>query len=119
LGTKDNVERVKVNYTLESIIIDQLIELLKEFKDVYCLDIQRPEVYSTKDYLTPNWTKYHSTTCSSSKVQLNPNYATIVKQNIKKLLIAGFIEPVEEAIKLSPIVVVPKEKWGVEDLCWF
>ncbi len=74
-----------------------------------CLDIQKLEVYSTRDYSTPNWTKYHNTTCSSNKVQLNPNYVTIVKQAINKLLIAGFIKPVEEAIKLSPIVVVPKK----------
>jgi hypothetical protein len=35
LGTKKNVQQVKMNYTLELIVIDQLIELLKEFKDVF------------------------------------------------------------------------------------
>jgi hypothetical protein len=35
LGTKDNVQLVKVNSTLESFVIDQLIKLLKEFKDVF------------------------------------------------------------------------------------
>jgi hypothetical protein len=38
---------------------------------------------------------------------VNLNYATIVKQDIDKLLVASFIKPVEEAIWLSPIVVVP------------
>jgi len=41
--------------------------------------------------------------------KLNPNYATIVKQNIYKLLTTGFIQFVEEATWLSPIIVVPKK----------
>ncbi len=44
-----------------------------------------------------------------AKYKLNPNYATIVKQDIDKLLISGFIQFVEEATWLSPIVVVPKK----------
>jgi hypothetical protein len=44
-----------------------------------------------------------------AKYKLNPNYVTIVKQNINKLLTAGFIEFVEEATWLSPIIPVPKK----------
>jgi hypothetical protein len=40
---------------------------------------------------------------------LNLIYASIVKQNINKLLTIGFIKLVEEAIWLSPIMVVPKK----------
>jgi hypothetical protein len=40
---------------------------------------------------------------------LNPNYATIVKQDINKLLEVGFIESIEEATWLSPIIIVPKK----------
>ncbi len=39
----------------------------------------------------------------------NSNYATIVKHDIDKLLVARFIQPVNEARWLSPIVVVPKQ----------
>ncbi len=35
LRTKENVQQVKVNVSFESIVIEQLIELLKEFKDVF------------------------------------------------------------------------------------
>jgi hypothetical protein len=35
LGTKENVQQVKMNCALELVVIDQLIELLKEFKDVF------------------------------------------------------------------------------------
>jgi hypothetical protein len=40
--------------------------------------------------------------------KLNPNYATIVKQDIDKLLVVGFIESIE-ATWWSPIVIVPKK----------
>jgi len=40
---------------------------------------------------------------------LNPKYVAIVKQDIDKLLVVGFIKPYEEATWLSPIVVVPKK----------
>jgi hypothetical protein len=42
--------------------------------------------------------------------KLNPNYVTTIKQNIDKLLEVGFIQFIEEATWLSPIVVVPKKK---------
>ncbi len=35
LGIKKNVQQVKVNASLELIVTQQLIELLKEFKDVF------------------------------------------------------------------------------------
>jgi hypothetical protein len=40
---------------------------------------------------------------------LNPSYVVIVKEDINKLLVAGFIKLVEEATWLSPIVVIPKK----------
>jgi hypothetical protein len=40
---------------------------------------------------------------------LNHNYATIVKQNIDKLLVASFIKLVEETTWLLLIMVIPKK----------
>ena len=40
---------------------------------------------------------------------MNPNYATRVKEEIDKLLKAGFIRPVKQATWLSSIAVVPKK----------
>ncbi len=51
--------------------------------------------------------------------RLNLNYATIVKQDIDKLLVVRFIQYVEEATWLSPIVVIPKKKWQIENLYRF
>ncbi len=40
---------------------------------------------------------------------MNPNYATIIKQDIDKLLEVNFIKLVEEATWMSPIVVIAKK----------
>ena len=40
---------------------------------------------------------------------MNPNYAKAVKEDLEKLLKADFIELVNQATWLSPIVVVPKK----------
>jgi hypothetical protein len=40
---------------------------------------------------------------------LNPNYATTIKHDIDKLLAIGFIQLVEEATWLSPIMIVTKK----------
>jgi hypothetical protein len=48
---------------------------------------------------------------------LNPNYVTIVKHDIDKLLIDGFIKPVEEATWLLPMVVVLKKNGKLNHLC--
>jgi hypothetical protein len=40
---------------------------------------------------------------------LNPNYVAIIKQDIDKLLVVGFIKSIEKATWMSPIVVIPKK----------
>jgi hypothetical protein len=42
--------------------------------------------------------------------RMNPNYATVIKQDLNKLLVVGFIKLVEQVTWLSLIVVVPKKK---------
>jgi len=44
-----------------------------------------------------------------AKYRLNPNYVTIMKQNIDKLLTKGFTQLVEKATWLSIIVVIPNK----------
>jgi hypothetical protein len=55
-------------------------------------------------------------TAHQAKYRMNPNYASIVKQDINKLLEAGFIASVEEASWLSPIVIVSKKN-GKLQIC--
>ena len=46
---------------------------------------------------------------------MNPNLRDIVKEEIQKLLEAGFIYPILDSEWMSPIVIVPKKngKWRV------
>ncbi len=46
----------------------------------------------------------------------NPNYVTIIKHDIDKSLVAGFIKPIEEATWLSPIIIM-LEKNGKLRIC--
>ncbi len=47
---------------------------------------------------------------------MNPHYVAIVKQDLDKLLVVDFIEPIKQATWLSPIVVVPKKN-GKLSIC--
>jgi hypothetical protein len=55
-------------------------------------------------------------TTHQTRYRLNPNYVAVVKQDINKLLAIRFLQPVEEATWLSPIVVMP-EKNGKLKIC--
>jgi hypothetical protein len=82
---------------------------LKEFKDVFAWKYKDLKGIPSKlaqhkielDTIIP-W-------AHQAKYNLNPNYATLVKQNINNLLTIGFIEFVEEATWLSSIVLIPKK----------
>jgi len=85
------------------------MELLKEFKNVFA--------WTYKDLKgIPPKSKHHKVEFDTTiplthqaKYKLNPNYVTTVIQDINKLLASGFIEYVEEATWLSPIIIVPKK----------
>ncbi len=87
----------------------ELEQLLKDFKDVFAWTYKDlkgipPELVQHKielDIITP--------LAHQAKYRLNPNYATIIKQDIDKLLTFKFIQYAEEVTWLSPIVVVPQK----------
>jgi hypothetical protein len=81
---------------------------LKEFKDGFAW------TYKDLKRIPPKLAQHRielDTIPSAHQVRyrLNPNYATSIKQDIDKLLAAGFIQYVGETTWLSPIVVVPKK----------
>jgi len=83
--------------------------MLKEFKDVFAWTYK--DLKGIPLELTQQKIELGTTIPSThqTRYRINPNYATIVKQDIDKLLAIGFIEYVEEATWLSPIVVIPKK----------
>ena len=85
-----------------------MIELLKEYKDVFAWsheDMQGldPKFYQHKINLSTN-----AKPVQQRRYRMNPNYAARIKEEIDKLLKAGLIRLVKQAMWLSPIVVVPK-----------
>jgi hypothetical protein len=84
-------------------------QLLKEFKIIFAWTYKNLKRIPPK--LTQHKIELDTTIPMAHQVRykLNPNYAIVVKQDINKLLIVGFIQLVEEATWLSPIVVAPKK----------
>ena len=86
-----------------------MIALFTEYRDVFA--------WSHEDMkgLDPKFYQHKINLASDAKpvqqwqYRMNPNYAARVKEEIDKLLKAGFIQPVKQATWLSPIVVVPKK----------
>ncbi len=83
-------------------------QLLKEFKDVFA--------WTYKDFkgipLELAQHKIENTIiplAHQGRYRLNPNYVTIVEQDLNKMLTTRFIQYIEEATWLSPIIVVTQK----------
>ena len=85
------------------------VELLKEYSDVFAwtpLDLRG---------IPPDLREYRidliegAVPVSQQQYMLNPKYSLIVKEEIDRLLEAGFIYPVNNSKWVSPIVVIPKK----------
>ena len=109
LGTDDAPQCIKVNSTLPIPIATQANALFTEYKDVFTWNYKDlrgilEQIAQHKIELDIGIPPAHQ-----SRYRMNPNYASIVKHDIDKLLAAGFVEPVDNPTWLSPIVVVPKK----------
>jgi hypothetical protein len=82
---------------LELVVNSQLIELLKEFKDIFAWTYKDLkgipfEIIQHKIELDTSIPLAHQ-----AKYRLNPNYVAIIKQDINKLFIVSFIKLVKKA----------------------
>jgi hypothetical protein len=102
-------QMVKINAQLKICIMLELEQLLKDFKDVFAwmykdskgIPLELAQHRIELDIIIP--------LAHQGNYRLNPNYATIVKQDIDKLLATRFIQFVEKMTWLSPIVITPKK----------
>jgi hypothetical protein len=80
---------------MEFVVNYQLIELLKEFKDIFTW------TYKNLKGISLNITQHRIELDTliplvhQARYRLNPNYATIVKQDIDKFFATSFIKPIE------------------------
>jgi hypothetical protein len=91
LGTNVEPQLVKINAQLETHKVLEVVQLLKEFKDVFAwtykdlkgIPLELPQHTMELDITIPP--------THQVRYRLNPNYVTVVKQDINKLLAVGFI----------------------------
>ena len=69
-------------------------------------------IFTTKEQ---KW-KYCRPICQSQR-RMNPNLREILKEELQKLLNAGFIYPISDSEWVFPLVIVPK-KTGNEEYVW-
>jgi hypothetical protein len=109
LGINAKPQMVKIKAQLETSKVLEMEQWLKEFKDVFAWrykDLKGIplELAQHKIELDTTIALAHQ-----ARYRLNPNYVIVVKQDTDKLLVTRFIEFVEKATWLSPIVLVPKK----------
>jgi uncharacterized protein YcgL (UPF0745 family) len=88
---------VKINAQLETSKVLEVEQLLKEFKYVYawtCKDLKRIPLELAQHKIELNIVILLA---HQARYKLNPNYVTMVKQDIDKFLPIRFIESIEEA----------------------
>jgi hypothetical protein len=100
---------VKVNSTLQPEKVWKLEELLREYDDGFAWTYK--DMKGILLELAQHVIELDTTIplAHHARYRLNPNEATTKKQNIDKLFVVGFIQHVEEATWLSPIVVILKK----------
>eukprot|EP00253_Pinus_taeda_P019666 PITA_19666 len=93
----------------------QLMNLLRENKEAFAWDYTdmkgiSPELCTHRIYI-----KEGSRPVCQPQRRMNPNLREIVKEELQKLLNAGFIYPISDSEWVSPLVIVPKKngKWRV------
>ena len=88
---------------------DEYLQLLMEYTDVFAW------APSDLSGISPNLGEHQielvdgATPVRQRQYRLNPRYSMLVKEELEKLLEAGFIYPVNNSEWVSPIVIVPKK----------
>ncbi len=87
----------------------EMEQMWKEFRNVFAWTYK--DMKGIPLELAQHKFELYSTIPSThqARYKLNPNYVIAVKQDIDKFLATGFIQFVEEATWLSPIIVVSKK----------
>jgi len=93
----------------------QLMKLLRKNKEAFAWDYTDMKGISSELCTHHNYIKEGSRPVYQPQRRMNPNLREIVKEELQKLLNAGFIYPISDSEWVSPLVIVPKKngKWRV------
>ena len=109
LRTTDDPKLIKLNANLNPQLTTNATSLFKEYRDVFAFSYE--DLRGIPEHIATHRIELDTaiSPCHQARYRMNPNYAKAVKEDLEKLLKAGFIESVDQATWLSPIVVVPKK----------
>jgi hypothetical protein len=98
MGTIKDPKYLKLNIDLEGTTTTTIEYLLQEFIDVFTWNYKK--LRGISPHIVEHKIELEITIPPSHQVRycMNPNYATIVKQDLDKLLAIGFIKLVEQVI---------------------
>jgi hypothetical protein len=106
---------LNINPHLTDAKTQQLTKLLQENKEVFAWDYTdmkgiAPDLCTHRIYIKEDFRPI----CQPQR-RMNPNLKEILKEELQKLLNAGFIYPISDSEWVSPLVIVPKKngKWRV------
>jgi hypothetical protein len=106
---------LNINPHLTDAETQQLMKLLQENKEAFAWDYTdmkgiSPDLCTHRIYIKEDCRPI----CQPQR-RMNPNLREILKEELQKLLNAGFIYPISDSEWVSPLVIVPKNngKWRV------
>jgi hypothetical protein len=106
---------LNINPNLTDAETQQLMKLLLENKEAFAWDYTDMKGISLELCTHRIYIKEDCRPICQSQQRMNPNLREILKEELPKLLNAGFIYPISDSEWMSPLVIVPKKngKWRV------
>jgi hypothetical protein len=106
---------LNINPDLSSAKIGRLMKILIEHKEEFFWDYMDMKGISSELCTHHMYNKEECRPIFQPQRRMNPNIKEIVKEELHKLLNAGFIYPISDSKWVSPLVIVPKNngKWRV------
>lgn len=97
MGTIKDPKYFKLNVDLKGTIATTAKGLLQEFKDVFAWNYKELKGFPFPPHIVEHKIEFDTIIPPSHQAhyRMNPNYATIIKQDLDKLLAIGFIELVQ------------------------
>ena len=110
---------IKLNANLNPQLTTDATSLFQEYRDVFAFSYE--DLRGIPEHIATHRIELDTaiSPCHQARYRMNPNYAKAVKEDLEKLLKAGFIEPVDQATWLSPIVIVPKKNGKLQICVYF
>ena len=102
---------MNINPNLRTDKLVRLITLLKQHKGDFAWEYKNMRGIPSALCTHHIYIKNDSKIVHQPQRRMNPNLRDIVKEEIQKLLEAGFIYPISDIKWVSQLVIVPKKNW--------